>query len=400
MRWDIINDLIKKNGYKSYLEIGVYNKEWNFNKIICKHKVGVDPNPSVGATYAVTSDEFFVKNYDKFDIIFIDGLHHYEQVSKDIHNSLNALNAGGSIVVHDCNPTTKEMQQVPRIQGEWTGDVWRAWIEYRLYENLSMKVYDVDYGVGIIQIGKQEPLIVDNPTYEQFSINKKEWLNLVPYSKSVSICIPAFDQYGHGAKMLNTLLSSLSNLTGNHQVIVSDNGHTLKEVCDKYKFVEYHHNHNQGISANTNFAISKANHDKIKIMYMDDVCLSNDMANEFSDALEGNWWAVCHSVRMDDKGIKGRAIVPKWTDEVIKGRNTIGMPSVIGFRKVPFGFDTNLKTLLDCEFYWRMYTHYGPPAVIKKPLVGQRYWSGSTSRKQGNFTETEYQYLKDKWQLQ
>lgn len=399
MRWDIINDLIKKNGYKSYLEIGVYNKEWNFYKIICKHKVGVDPNPSVCATHAVTSDDYFASNKEKFDIIFIDGLHHCDQVVKDIDNSLLHLNKGGTIVVHDCNPTTKAMQDVPRVQGEWTGDVWKAWMIFRRCPDLSMKVYDIDYGVGIIQEGKQDPLIFDNPTYEQFAINKKEWLNLIPYSKSVSICIPAFDQYGHGKKMLNTLLTSLSNLTGNHQVIVSDNGHTLKEVCDKYNFVEYHHNPVHGISANTNFAISKAKHDKIKIMYMDDICLSNDMANDFSDALDSNWWAVCHSLRIDDKGTKGRPILPKWTDEVIKGRNTIGMPSVIGFKKVPFEFDTNLKTLLDCEFYWRLYTHYGPPAVIKKSLVGQRYWNGSTSRKQGNFTETEYEYLKDKWQL-
>ena len=135
MRWDIINQLIKDNGYQSYLEIGVYNKAWNFDKIKCKKKVGVDPNKSVGATFALTSDDFFAQNKEKFDIIFIDGLHHNEQVQSDIHNSLNSLNENGSIVVHDCNPTTKEMQQVPRIQGEWTGDVWRAWVAYRVSVN-------------------------------------------------------------------------------------------------------------------------------------------------------------------------------------------------------------------------------------------------------------------------
>lgn len=403
MRWDIINQLIKDNGYQSYLEIGVYNKAWNFDKIKCKKKVGVDPNKSVGATFALTSDDFFAQNKEKFDIIFIDGLHHYEQVSKDIHNSLNALNAGGSIVVHDCNPTTKEMQQVPRIQGEWTGDVWRAWIEYRLYENLSMKVYDVDYGVGVIQRGNQQPFRIEGKdlTYENFAVNKKEWLNLVPYPdtvKPVSICIPVFEQYGKGDKMITKLLDSLKGLKGNHEIIVSDNSDndTIRTICKNYP-VKYYHNPVKGISANTNYAISKASHDLIKIMYQDDLCLSDEMANEFSKALDGGGWAVCHSLRLDERGIKGKEVKPVYTDDIIKGRNTIGMPSVIGFNLVSFEFDTNLKTLLDCEFYWRLFKRYGLPKIITKPLVGQRYWNGSTSRKQGNFTETEYKYLQDKW---
>ena len=40
----------------------------------------------------MTSDEYFKKFKDKFDLIFIDGLHHYNQVEKDIYNSLEILN--------------------------------------------------------------------------------------------------------------------------------------------------------------------------------------------------------------------------------------------------------------------------------------------------------------------
>ena len=39
----------------------------------------------------MSSDEFFLKNKDQFDIIFIDGLHVYEQVKRDIENSLIVL---------------------------------------------------------------------------------------------------------------------------------------------------------------------------------------------------------------------------------------------------------------------------------------------------------------------
>ena len=42
-RTEIINQLIKIYGYKTYLEIGVGNPAINFNKILCIKKIGVDP---------------------------------------------------------------------------------------------------------------------------------------------------------------------------------------------------------------------------------------------------------------------------------------------------------------------------------------------------------------------
>ena len=62
----------------------------------------------------MTSDEFFEQNKEKFDIVFIDGLHHSEQVYKDILNSLNILNEDGTIICHDMNPTEEFRQIVPR----------------------------------------------------------------------------------------------------------------------------------------------------------------------------------------------------------------------------------------------------------------------------------------------
>ena len=83
-RFDIINKIIKKKGFKNYLEIGCFEDE-NFKKIIIDRKVGVDPIS--GGTIRLTSDEYFSSNKEIFDIIFIDGLHHFDQVKKDIINS-------------------------------------------------------------------------------------------------------------------------------------------------------------------------------------------------------------------------------------------------------------------------------------------------------------------------
>ena len=84
-RSEIINKLISFKNYHSFLEIGCDNDE-NFSKINIDNKVGVDPLK--GGTLRMTSDEFFKENKNKFDIVFIDGLHTYDQVKKDILKDL------------------------------------------------------------------------------------------------------------------------------------------------------------------------------------------------------------------------------------------------------------------------------------------------------------------------
>lgn len=74
-RQEIIQLLIDKNQYKSYLEIGVADPNCTFNQIKIKNKTSVDPRKDYEYTYNLTSDEFFSINTNKFDIVFIDGLH-------------------------------------------------------------------------------------------------------------------------------------------------------------------------------------------------------------------------------------------------------------------------------------------------------------------------------------
>ena len=127
-RWDMIEYLIKKNNYKKYLEIGC-DRNQLFSRINIQNKVGVDP--ASGGNVRETSDNFFEKNKDMFDIIFIDGLHIYEQVKKDILNSIKYLNDEGVILIHDCLPDSMAKQAVPRYKMQWNGDVWKAIVDLR-----------------------------------------------------------------------------------------------------------------------------------------------------------------------------------------------------------------------------------------------------------------------------
>jgi len=183
-RTDIINYYIAKTNAKSYLEIGISGGE-NFAKIICNNKVGVDPSPTSPATIHLTSDDFFIENKNSFDVIFIDGLHHADQVEKDILNSLNVLNDGGVIVCHDMKPETEDAQIIPYRGGEWNGDCWRAFVSLRqTRSDLEMFTIDCDQGVSVITQGKQDLLkINEEMNYENFSKNKKEWLNLISVDK-------------------------------------------------------------------------------------------------------------------------------------------------------------------------------------------------------------------------
>ena len=65
----IINKIIAKK-LQSYLEIGCYKDE-NFREIKIAKKVGVDPVS--GGTIRDTSDNFFLKNKDFYDIILLMG---------------------------------------------------------------------------------------------------------------------------------------------------------------------------------------------------------------------------------------------------------------------------------------------------------------------------------------
>ena len=104
----LLNFLIQYYNFESYLEIGVDNNDFNYNHIRCKNKESCDPDPDARAIFRLTSDDHFKQNKKKFDIIFIDGLHHSKQVIKDISNALRCLKRFGVIVIHNAYQRLKK----------------------------------------------------------------------------------------------------------------------------------------------------------------------------------------------------------------------------------------------------------------------------------------------------
>ena len=189
-RTSIINHIIKKNNFKNYLEIGVHDGR-NFDKIMIKKKIGVDPkplkyNPNITR---ISSDNFFKTNNSKYDVIFIDGLHLEGQVDRDLKNSLNYINDKGVIIMHDCNPPSEfHQRQIFEVNGRfppWNGTAWRSYVKLRMEnKNLSMCCIDCDWGVGIIQKGKQKLYnSIENLNYWDLHNDRKTILNLISVKK-------------------------------------------------------------------------------------------------------------------------------------------------------------------------------------------------------------------------
>jgi predicted O-methyltransferase YrrM len=123
-------------------------------------KTGVDPQN--GGTIRKTSDEFFQENQSYFDVVFIDGLHTYEQVRNDVINSIKFLKPGGWIALHDLLPRSWIEHHVPILTtGLWTGDVWKVAFELAQTDGIDFKIIKIDHGVGVLRLNKDNPSLVD-----------------------------------------------------------------------------------------------------------------------------------------------------------------------------------------------------------------------------------------------
>lgn len=189
-RWDLIQYIIDKYSFDNYLEIGC-DKNQSFSKINVKNKVGVDPVS--GGTIRDTSDNFFKINKDKFDIIFIDGLHHYDQVSRDIKNSLKILNQNGFILIHDCLPRSIAHQAIPRYRGSWNGDVWKSIVEMRTLENIETYTCQIDFGVGVIKNTKNSDILkidlndFSKLKFKDYYHNYTKYMRVIDYENLIDI---------------------------------------------------------------------------------------------------------------------------------------------------------------------------------------------------------------------
>lgn len=221
-RYEVINSNTKDSD--KYLEIGVEYGETIQNTHF-KDKTGVDPDPKCKFDYVIrkTSDDFFsslctIKNdendeissvdsddniidipinyqsgehknetYNKFDAIFIDGMHQVEYILRDVNNSIKYLNENGKIFIDDILPSNHNEQcKIPvrhyyengilKYGEPWTGDVWKLiyHILLKYKENINtLKYYNHPNYRGVALITLKNNFEIDEKDID--TINNYEY---------------------------------------------------------------------------------------------------------------------------------------------------------------------------------------------------------------------------------
>jgi hypothetical protein len=233
-RIQLIRELIRKQNFQKYLEIGT-NKGESFFPVRCRHKLAVDPGFQIPPHKAViwyiknpvnfrnryfklTSDDFFQKNDElltllgDIDISLVDGLHTFGQSLKDVLNVLKYLNPGGIIIMHDCYPPDEtaatpasSIDEAKLIlkdayKGAWCGDVWKTivYLKDKHSDVLDVSVINTDFGLGIVRkrTSGQFNNEIDRSLFEKINImefalvkSNPELLNLKPASYASDLII-------------------------------------------------------------------------------------------------------------------------------------------------------------------------------------------------------------------
>lgn len=194
-RRDIINYFVSKNKARKYLELGLHNPDEVFNHINCEIKHSVDINDKF-SDYNMSCDNFFdylnkgildlEKNY-KWDIIFIDANHLVDFVKNDVLNSLEHLNDGGFIFIHDVLPHSYDTQT--EFGGNQTAWKFVPFFLKNYPEYHICTVEEMGGGLGIIfrnDLGKRKLLDQNfNIFYEYYIMNN---------DRSTSQNIKSFDE--------------------------------------------------------------------------------------------------------------------------------------------------------------------------------------------------------------
>jgi hypothetical protein len=152
LRSEVLQPFIDLSAKRRYLEIGV-EAGTTFHTLRAAKKVAVDPifrfnvpEPRLTSSVEyqeVTSDEYFgaLSRDEKFDVIYVDGLHTVEQTLRDLLNAVEHLDSDGVIVVDDVIPSSwgasldlqsdaafvRDKLATEKFDGEnWMGPVFRV----------------------------------------------------------------------------------------------------------------------------------------------------------------------------------------------------------------------------------------------------------------------------------
>ena len=204
-RSEVIQRLLDLYEAPAYLEIGVCEGA-TFHAVRAARRIAVDPNfqfdiqaaaanpaNADAAYHAITSDAWFAGpgRDERFDLIFLDGLHLFDQTLRDLLHSVQRLKPGGAIVIDDVLPSSygaslrdleesakfRRMSPGPTEPKAWMGDVFKLvfWIRDYLLDWRYATVTD-NHGQLVLW---RAPRVAEVPPLEIAAIAALEYKDVV-----------------------------------------------------------------------------------------------------------------------------------------------------------------------------------------------------------------------------
>ena len=204
-RSEVIQRLLDLYDAPDYLEIGVCEGA-TFHAVRAARRVAVDPDfrfdiqaaaadpANDGAAYhPITSDAWFTGpgRGERFDLIFLDGLHLFDQTLRDLIHAIQRLKPGGAIVIDDVLPVSygaslRDVEESAKFRRmspgatepkAWMGDVFKLvfWIRDYLLDWSYATVSD-NHGQLVLW---REPRTADVPPLDLEAIARLEYKDVV-----------------------------------------------------------------------------------------------------------------------------------------------------------------------------------------------------------------------------
>jgi glycosyltransferase involved in cell wall biosynthesis len=206
----------------------------------------------------------------------------------------------------------------------------------------------------------------------------------------ISICIPTYEFKGKGVKYLVDIFDGLRKQTfQDFDVVISDHSEDdvihdfCEEISKEFSIIYLKNPNDRGFQgSNINCVMENAEGRILKLLMQDDLFVDDKALEKIKKGFdETNCKWLFHGFTHTTDGIEThRDCVPNWCDMVLEGRNLLGSPSCVAIlNKTKIYLDTNLKLLVDTEFYHRMRIENGMPYIIPDILIANREHDDRTS---------------------
>ena len=231
--------------------------------------------------------------------------------------------------------------------------------------------------------------------------------------REFSICAPVYKMKDNLCeKFLVEFLSHLQYQTfKDFEVVVSDQSEddNLKKICDSFSYVmDIKHVRNtsgkKNAANNVNHAVRNATGKLVKLLYVDDFFVDLNALAKIKAGFDNNpnnKWLIAGFTHCDQTRTSFfNTRMPRYDQTFVNGDNSTGNPSNYTVRReCAIEMDENLLWIVDGEYFYRSYYHYGLPIMIPEVLVCFREHNNSAflDPKFQELDKVERQYCVDKF---